>query len=61
MIYATAVSQNGDIVSSNEFRELLASITLKFSHFRQMPFTNISCVELLEKRLAKAGFAGYSG
>ncbi|GEM_PF-1893590 len=61
MIYATAVSQNRDIVRSDEFRELLASITLKFSHFRQMPFANISCVELLEKRLANAGFVGKLG
>lgn len=56
MVYVAAASQRRNIVQSDDFGELLSGIKLSISHFRQMPFTKDSYVELLENRLLEAGF-----
>lgn len=55
-VYATAAADSETITTTQEFKRMIVSIDLPFSHFRDLPFTNRRDVDLLEGRLALAGY-----
>lgn len=50
-VYAATVADQKEIVTSQQFRHVLESTNLPFSHFRQLPFTNAQDIGFLEERL----------
>lgn len=59
-VYATAAADCEAITTTQVFKRMIVSIDLPFSHFRDLPFTNSRDVDLLEGRLALAGYPGRS-
>jgi DNA-binding winged helix-turn-helix (wHTH) protein/tetratricopeptide (TPR) repeat protein len=55
-VYATAAADCEAITTTQEFKRMIISIDLPFSHYRDLPFTNSRDVDLLEARLALAGY-----
>ncbi len=56
LVYATSAAGRTNVTDTPQFRSLLAKINLPFCHFRDMPFTNPSDIDILEKRLRSVGF-----
>jgi DNA-binding winged helix-turn-helix (wHTH) protein len=55
-VYAAAVADRDTIATPHDFKRMIVSINLPFTHFRGLPFTNARDVDVLEGRLALAGF-----
>jgi tetratricopeptide (TPR) repeat protein len=55
-VHAVAAADDAETRTSARFRHMLEEIALPFSHFRDLPFTNPAVVDVLEKRLRRAGF-----
>ena len=55
-VYAAAAADWGKIAKTGEFQRMIASIDLPLTHFRDLAFTDLRNVELLEERLILAGY-----
>lgn len=55
-VYAAAAADREKITDTDNFRRMIAGIDLPLTHFRDLPFTDLHEVEMLEERLARAGF-----
>ncbi|WP_323767705.1 winged helix-turn-helix domain-containing tetratricopeptide repeat protein [Marinovum sp.] len=59
-VYATAAASSPKITTTQDFKRMIVSTDLPFTHFRDLPFTNSRDVEVLEERLALAGYPATS-
>ena len=55
-VYATAAADRKEITKAVVFQDMIASINLPFTHFRDQAFTDLRDVGLLEERLTLAGY-----
>ncbi len=59
-VYAAAAGGRKKITQTEEFQRMIVGIDLPLNHFRDLPFTDLQTVEMLEERLALAGFRSAS-
>jgi hypothetical protein len=50
-----AAADAPEINGTDRFRKLVDGISLPFSHFRDMPFTDPADIEMVESRMRLAG------
>lgn len=55
-VYAAATADSETITATEDFQHMIASIDLPITHFRDLPFTDMREVDMLEERLALAGY-----
>jgi tetratricopeptide (TPR) repeat protein len=55
-VYATAAAANATITTTQSFKRMIVCTDLPFTHYRELPFTDARNVDVLEERLALAGY-----
>lgn len=56
-VYAAAAAGQPDVTSSAEFKRMIADTDLPISHFRDLAFTDLRDVDMLEERLSAVGYS----
>jgi len=59
-VYAATAADREKTVKTEEFRGMIANIDLPITHFRDLAFTDLREVDMLEARLALAGYPSSS-
>lgn len=59
-VYAAAAADRKNIIMDEKFRHMITGIDLPLTHFRDLPFTDVRDVDLLEERLTLAGYPSVS-